>query len=207
MLSNFLDIERDEFNEKELNEHQRIMLVSKSFRDEVTSAVTWLRDQKIDISCIEIKPYFDGDNIYINIDKIIPQTINDYTIKMREKVEVAKEEVSKKDYTTYSLDGVTYYKKNRFVEKIVRDYCKQNDLSEKDLFKAFPDELQGSFGVVREVSKAKTKSGKDYKYSHYFEDKLVVNGKEFYISSEWEIGNIHKFLDRAIQLGYKIMKR
>jgi len=183
-LCDFLDVEIKKFYETEINDHQRIILVSRSFRDEVTSAVTWLRDQKIDISCVQITPYSNNEEIILDIDIIIPQTINDYTMKMREKIEVAKEEASPKDYTTYSYDGISHYKKNRFVEKVVRDYCSSRSLSEKDLFIAFPDELQGSFGVVREVSKAKTKEGKEYKSSHYFIDSLVVDGKKYWISSE-----------------------
>ena len=128
-------------------------------------------------------------------------------MKIREKVEVAKEEASGKDYTTYSIDGVSYFKKNRFVEKVVRDYFSTKDLSEEDLLSAFPDELQGSFGVVREASKAKTRDGKDYQGSHYFKDKLVVDGKDYIISSEWGIGNIGKFIERIKELGYKVYNR
>lgn len=51
-----------------LNEKQRIILVSRDFRSEITSSIMWLLDQSIDIKCIVIKPYQDQDSGQIFID-------------------------------------------------------------------------------------------------------------------------------------------
>jgi hypothetical protein len=42
---------------EDLNQRQRIILVSKEFHSEVISAVLWLRESEIDIECIRLTPY------------------------------------------------------------------------------------------------------------------------------------------------------
>ena len=56
-----------------LNQHQRIILVSKEFHPEVISAVLWLRESEIDIECIRLTPHRDeAGNLFINPEIIIP---------------------------------------------------------------------------------------------------------------------------------------
>ena len=56
-----------------LNNKQRIILVSKEFNPEVISAVLWLRDYRIDIQCLRITPFIDANkDLFINAEKIIP---------------------------------------------------------------------------------------------------------------------------------------
>lgn len=56
-----------------LNKHQRIILVAREFHSDVASAVLWLRDYAVDITCIRLRPYVDQDNdLFINPDVIIP---------------------------------------------------------------------------------------------------------------------------------------
>ena len=68
------------------SEKVRIILVSRQFREEVTSAVQWLLNQGIDIECVTIKPYKDNDCIYLDSDVILPQAqTKDYTLKLAYK--------------------------------------------------------------------------------------------------------------------------
>jgi len=66
----------DDFIECELtdlNQSQRIILVSKEFHPEVISAVVWLREFEINIECIRLRPYLDqNEQLYIDADIIIP---------------------------------------------------------------------------------------------------------------------------------------
>lgn len=66
----------EEFIDEELpslNKHQRIILVAREFHSDVASAVLWLRDYAVDITCIRLRPYVDQDNdLFINPDVIIP---------------------------------------------------------------------------------------------------------------------------------------
>lgn len=56
-----------------LNNKQRIILVSKEFNSEVISSVLWLREYSIDIQCIRITPFIDENKeLFINAEIIIP---------------------------------------------------------------------------------------------------------------------------------------
>lgn len=56
-----------------LNQFQRIILVSNEFNSEVISAVLWLREFGINIQCVRLAPYVDSDNeLFIKPEVIIP---------------------------------------------------------------------------------------------------------------------------------------
>lgn len=96
IISEFIN--EDDDVELSLNEgtNQRIFLVAANFRKEVTSAVLWLRDKSLDITCIEVKPHQIGDELALSVNKIIPlKGTEDYLISMRQKV--ASEQNTKKN--------------------------------------------------------------------------------------------------------------
>lgn len=76
---------------------QRIILVAANFRKEVTSTVLWLRNYHgVDITCIKVTPYKDGDKLYLDAEQILPiQDIGDYQIRLSAKKEEEKEEVAR----------------------------------------------------------------------------------------------------------------
>lgn len=51
---------------------QRIILVAARFRKEVTSTVLWLSNFRLRIQCFKVTPYSMGDDLYMNIEQIIP---------------------------------------------------------------------------------------------------------------------------------------
>ena len=55
-----------------LGNSQRIMMVAANFRKEVTSTALWLLGQGINIQCFKVTPHALGDQLFINIDQIIP---------------------------------------------------------------------------------------------------------------------------------------
>ncbi|MDR0929122.1 MAG: DUF4268 domain-containing protein [Oscillospiraceae bacterium] len=65
---------------------QRVILVAANFRNEVTSTVLWLRDHKIDIKCMKVSLYQDGDKVYLDSEQILPiQDIGDYQVRLATK--------------------------------------------------------------------------------------------------------------------------
>ena len=67
---------------------QRIILVSGSFRKEVTSTVLWLMNYKLRIQCFKATPYQLGEQLFLNIEQIIPmKEAEDYIISMAEKTQ------------------------------------------------------------------------------------------------------------------------
>lgn len=79
----------DEETLDELNNNQRLILVSHRFAKEVISAVNWLIEKyNMDIKCVQLLPFFDKDkeSYYIHSNTILPVTgIEDVIISASEK--------------------------------------------------------------------------------------------------------------------------
>ncbi|MDN3451659.1 hypothetical protein QMA09_15780 [Planococcus sp. APC 3906] len=74
ILNNFLEVNTavDQFNKK-----QKIVLVASDFDEQTLSAVAWLNDSGVDISCFKLIPYRIQGSIVLNVAKILP--LNEYT--------------------------------------------------------------------------------------------------------------------------------
>lgn len=85
MLAEFFDGE--EYDEKiNIGYSQRIILVSGSYRKEVTSTVMWLLNNGIDITCFKATPYKLKDDYIIDFKQIIPlEEAEEFMIKIAEK--------------------------------------------------------------------------------------------------------------------------
>ncbi|MEQ1802599.1 MAG: DUF4268 domain-containing protein [Gammaproteobacteria bacterium] len=69
----------------------RMVLVSEDFGKELTTAVLWLRERDIDIRCIRLRPYQDGNKRLIDVHQIIPLVeANEYQVQLREKEQVGR---------------------------------------------------------------------------------------------------------------------
>jgi len=90
---------------------QRIILVAANFRKEVTSTVLWLRNYHgVDITCIKVTPYRDGEKLYLDAEQIIPmQDIGDYQIRLTMK--------NKEETLSSKEEAVRYKMRYRFWEK------------------------------------------------------------------------------------------
>lgn len=76
----------DEPREDEFGNQVRIVLASAEFSREITTSVLWLREQGIDITCIRIKPYGTKDELFLDVQTIIPlPEAEAYVIKIRHK--------------------------------------------------------------------------------------------------------------------------
>lgn len=90
LLRSFLEAEEDI---EDFAADVRIVLASEDFGKELTTAVLWLRDRDIDIRCIRLKPYLDGDKQLIDVQQIIPlPEANEYQVQLREKGQVSRKQ-------------------------------------------------------------------------------------------------------------------
>ena len=64
----------------------KIIIVSRTFENEVLSTAQWLNSKGLDITCIRLTPYeFKGD-VFIDVDRILPQDeLKDFSIRVAEK--------------------------------------------------------------------------------------------------------------------------
>lgn len=71
-------------DEAELTGEVRIVLVSANFSTELTTAVLWLNRHDLDITCIRLRPYRIGAEVFIDATQIIPLPESaDYEVKVR----------------------------------------------------------------------------------------------------------------------------
>lgn len=137
---------------------------------------------------------------------VIPQTPQE---NQHNQTNILPPETTKKreyDYTEYSIEGGQFLGKNKFVYAAVSLYVRQHpNATFADLEKAFPPELQGSFGVIRTMEYIKEKN---YNGRRYFkEPEYVLHSGDnipFAVSTEWGKGNIEKFVKAVKQLGYHV---
>lgn len=50
----------------------RIVLVAANFAKELTTAVLWLNDWELDIRCVKVRPYADGDGTILEAHQVVP---------------------------------------------------------------------------------------------------------------------------------------
>jgi hypothetical protein len=104
VILNFL--EWTEINKDDFGNDVRIILVSADFSKEITTSVLWLIERELDIKCIRIKPQKDGENLYLDIQQIIPlPETTDYQVTLREKAAEQRQarRDSKRDYTKFNV--------------------------------------------------------------------------------------------------------
>jgi hypothetical protein len=78
----------------------RIVLASEDFGIELTTAVLWLRERDIDIRCIRLRPYLDGQRRLVDVQQIIPlPEADDYQVKVREKAQEERKSRAEKQET------------------------------------------------------------------------------------------------------------
>jgi len=77
----------------------RIILVSAEFSKELTSAVLWLNERDLDITCIRLRPYLDDGRVLIDVQQVIPlPEAEDYYVKIKQKE--VQERQARREHTT-----------------------------------------------------------------------------------------------------------
>lgn len=95
MLVAFLGSEHGE--DPIITSDPRIVLASQGFSKEITTAVLWLNERDLDITCVELKPYRKADEILVDINQVLPlPSAEDYLITIKRKVEIANEQKKKR---------------------------------------------------------------------------------------------------------------
>jgi hypothetical protein len=104
-----------------------------------------------------------------------------------------------KDYTKYKIEGLgENLNKRQLVYTIVKDFIEKNNPTLETLLSTFPDELQGSKGVVRKESDVD-----DPKRFNMKAPLKIKNGMHVVISNQWG-DNLPGFIVVAENLGYEI---
>lgn len=104
-----------------------------------------------------------------------------------------------RDYTKYSVVGLgETLNKRQLVYTIVKDFIEKNNPTLETLLSTFPDELQGSKGVVRKESDVD-----DPKRFNIKAPLKIKNGMHIVVSNQWG-DNLPGFIQHAEKMGYSI---
>lgn len=91
----------EEPDENAFAQDVRIVLAAANFSRELTTAVLWLNGQGLDLRCIRMQPYADGNRLLIDVQQVIPlPEAEEYQIRIRAKEQgerVARQEKSTLD--------------------------------------------------------------------------------------------------------------
>ena len=112
-----------EFNELQLNQgtSQRIIMVAGNFRKEVTSTALWLTNYKLRIQCFKVVPYAHEQNIYLDVEQIIPmRDVEDYVICMADKAQ--------EDIVAQESSRVRYGLRFNFWTRFLKEINKRSDI-------------------------------------------------------------------------------
>lgn len=105
-----------------------------------------------------------------------------------------------RDYTKYSVEGLgDNLNKRQLVLIVIKDYIEKNNPTLETLLNVFPDELQGSKGVIK-----KEKDVEDPKRFNLKEPLKIKNDTRIVVSNQWGGDNIPNFIGAVKELGYNI---
>ncbi len=195
VILNFL--EWDDVNEEEFANDVRIILVSADFSKEVTTSVLWLIERDIDIKCIRIRPQKDGDNLYFDIQQIIPlPEATDYQVKLREKA-AEQRQARRESNRDYSRFDVTINGKSEF--NLNKRQTIHFAISESVYFGISPQDLMELTGPKRwiwvdkicqskqEFEIEEIKNVRNYDPSRWFNEDhelIIYDGKTYAFSNQ-----------------------
>lgn len=107
-----------------------------------------------------------------------------------------------RDYSKYSIEGIEgKFNKRKVVLTVVEDYVNKNNPSYEELIKVFPDEIQGSKGMIRNVATDR------YDANRFFSNnQITTDVYTCVVSNQWGTENLARFIEHAATLGYNISK-
>jgi hypothetical protein len=111
-----------------------------------------------------------------------------------------------KDNTKYRFANKNYGK-GRLVQAVVRQYCEDNPATTfSHLIKVFPNNLQGTLGVVSSKTAAEDILANTGRARHFVKptDFIEIQDETVAVSSQWGIGNIDRFISAMNEIGYPV---
>ena len=200
-LLEFLDWE--EPDENRFAQDVRVVLASADFSKEVTTAVLWLNGHGVDIRCVRLRPYRDGEKILLDVQQVIPlPEAEEYQVQIRDKVRLERAARSQaRDQTKYDVSigdqVLTDLPKRRAIFNIIRYLCSSgvNPEEIRAIITWKPSTLRDAQGTLgsRQFGKALaeqliSEGKKPQSTKRYFieDDELIhANEKTYAVTKMW----------------------
>jgi hypothetical protein len=92
----------DEPHPQEFAKDTRIILVAAEFSKEITTSALWLRERRIDIRCVRLRPYLIGERTLLDIQEVVPlPEAEEFQIQIRNKAEEERQSADGEAATMY----------------------------------------------------------------------------------------------------------
>ncbi len=182
----------------------RIVLASAEFSRELTSAVLWLNDKGIDIRCVKIEPFHDGQRILLDIQQVIPlPEAEQFQVQVRQKKQKEQRaRSSSRDFSKFTLvvadqEYPGLYKRNlmyQLISEIVKTGVKPEELEELIKFRKLFINFDGMLDEEQFTANlmASDTGGTVPRTDRYFckQDELfAINGKTWALTNQWALEN------------------
>ena len=128
---------------------------------------------------------------------------------MKQDIEIASDYSSdepqrRKDITKYEFNGEVYSKRQLVLE-CVKYYIKKKRIKKYSaLIEVFPDYIQGSLGIIKDVTAAERYSNANKRFFFADQDIVHLDDGKYVVCSQWDVKNIQRFLELANDLGIEI---
>ena len=150
----------------------------------------------------------DGeDNDAKPVDEPKSETVTRYVLQRQ-----GRSQKNGRDRTKYSIDGgQNYFGKGKFVREIVAAYLSAHpSMTFEQLEQVFPDELQGSYGVVRSLDDiySSDHDQKDLKTRYVMDEDKVLTTKQgirFVVCNQWGSFNFPHILELLDKWGWNVL--
>ena len=99
-------LEWDKPDEELFAQDVRVVLASADFSKELTTAVMWLNQRNLDIRCIRLQPYSDGERVFLDVQQVIPlPEAEEFQVQVREKAQRERQTRSSgRDMTRFDVE-------------------------------------------------------------------------------------------------------
>ena len=93
-------------NEEPFAQDIRVILASADFSKELTTTVLWLNQRDLDIRCVRLRPYSDGDRVLLDVQQVIPlPEAEEFQVQVREKAQQERQTRSSgRDTTRFDVE-------------------------------------------------------------------------------------------------------
>ncbi|MBT6274519.1 MAG: hypothetical protein HOI95_10345 [Chromatiales bacterium] len=95
----------EEEREGEFAQDVRIVIASADFSKEITTSVLWLNACGLDITCVRLQPYRDGDTVLLDVQQVVPlPEASEYMVRLRDKqARERQDRAHNRDFTRFDV--------------------------------------------------------------------------------------------------------
>ena len=190
----------DEPGEERFAQDVRVILASADFSKELTTAVMWLNQRDLDIRCIRLQPYSDGERVFLDVQQVIPlPEVKEFQSQLKEKAQRERQTRSaSRDMTRFDVEvlGKKYQDLPkriailRVVQALVQSGHAPEEISSAVDDKFYSQDFRGAAGDLNEQDfiEAVQQSHKTFSPHRWFtaDNELLHHGGQTYaLSNQW----------------------